>query len=173
MKIIRCTKARHAEPILEILNEAILNTTALYDYKPRTMEIMMQWFDARELHGYPIIGIETDGGELMGFGSYGQFRDRPAYKYSAEHSLYVDTRFRGRGVGKTLLQEIIIAATAQDYHTLIAGIDSENFVSITLHERVGFTSCGKIQHAGFKFGRWLDLVFYQLLLPTPLYPREA
>jgi phosphinothricin acetyltransferase len=109
----------------------------------------------------------------MGFGSYGVYRARPAYKYSVEHSVYVDTRFRGQGVGKRLLTEVIAAAQGQGYHMIVGGIDSANAVSIKLHEKFGFTHCGTVCQAGFKFGRWLDVAFYQLILPTPADPIDG
>jgi phosphinothricin acetyltransferase len=173
MKLIHCTAARHSDAILAILNEAIANSTALYDYKLRTGADMVAWFDVKTRRHYPVIGAENDAGEFMGFASYGQFRERPAYKYSVEHSVYVDARFRGQGVGRALLEATIEVAQKQDYHVLVGGIDASNAVSIRLHESLGFTSCGVIQQAGFKFGRWLDLAFYQLILRTPAAPVDG
>src|SRR5687767_9788977 len=135
--------------------------------------MMSAWFDAKAKGRFPVIGIENDGGELMGFGSYGTFRAWPAYKYSVEHSVYVDKRFRGKGLGKRLLQEVIVAAERQGYHILVGVIDAENAVSIGLHERLGFKHCGTIRQAGFKFGRWLDVAFYQLILATPAVPNDG
>ena len=171
--IVQCTHDRHAEAILAIFNDAILHSTALYDYKPRTREMMAAWFEVKAKGKFPVIGLENDSGELMGFGSYGTFRGFPAYKYTVEHSVYVAGRFRGQGVGKRLLQEIITAAQRQDYHVLVGAIDASNAVSMQLHEALGFTPCGTIRQAGFKFNRWLDLLFYQLLLPTPAQPRDG
>ncbi len=134
---------------------------------------MQAWFDAKERNNYPVIGVENESGELMGFASYGQFRERPAYKYTVEHSVYVDARFRGQGAGRMLLEAIIAAAENQDYHVMVGGIDASNAVSIKLHESLGFTSCGIVRQAGFKFGRWLDLAFYQLILKTPAAPVDG
>ena len=173
MRVVECSHKRHAEAILAIFNEAILNSTALYDYKPRTRDSMAGWFEAKAKGKFPVIGIEDEAGELMGFASMGVFRAFPAYKYTVEHSVYVDARFRGRGIGKRLLQEIIAAAQKQDYHILVGAIDAANTVSIRLHESMGFSYCGTVRQAGYKFNRWLDLVFYQLILPTPFEPREG
>jgi L-amino acid N-acyltransferase YncA len=173
MQVIHCEPDRHAEAILAIFNDAIINSTALYDYQPRTMERMTAWFDTKLKGDYPVLGIESEAGELMGFASYGTFRAYPAYKYTVEHSVYVAAPFRGRGLGKVLLKEIIAVAERQDYHMLIGAIDAENTGSITLHERLGFSPCGTIRQAGFKFGRWLDLVFYQLVLATPAKPVDG
>lgn len=173
MTIIDCNHQKHAAQILAIFNEAIANSTALYDYKARTGEMMTAWFAAKRKNDLPVIGIENDRGELMGFATYGIFRAFPAYKYSVEHSVYVDARFRGQGIGRRLLLELIERAKSQDYHVLIGGIDAANAASIKLHEQLGFTHCGAIRQAGFKFGRWLDLAFYQLILSTPQNPVDG
>jgi phosphinothricin acetyltransferase len=173
VKLVDCERVRHSAPILEILNEAIANSTALYDYKPRNAESMASWFDAKVKGRYPVIGLEDDAGTLVGFGSYGAFRAWPAYKYTVEHSIYVDTRFRGQGHGRVLLEAVMAAAVRQDYHVMIGGIDASNAASIRLHESLGFTHCGTVRQAGFKFGRWLDLAFYQRILATPIAPVDG
>jgi phosphinothricin acetyltransferase len=171
MKIAECT-FQQAPEILAIFNEAIANSTALYDYQPRTMANMEAWFDAKRHGKYPVIGAFADDGVLMGFASYGTFRAWPAYKYSVEHSVYVRKENRGHGLGKLLLGEIIEAAQKQEYHTIIGVIDSANQTSIHLHQSAGFSQCASIKQAGYKFGRWLDVVYYQLILPTPTHPTE-
>lgn len=173
MKIIRCTPDRHGDAVRGIFNEAIANSTALYDYKPRSREVIEEWFRAKERAGWPVIGVEDENGELMGFASFGPFRPHPAYKYSAEHSIYVDSRFRRRGIGRALLGELVVLAQQHDLHLLIGAIDAANSASIALHEQFGFVHSGTIRQAGFKFGRWLDLAFYQLTLKTPALPVDG
>lgn len=173
MKIVRCTYDRHAWQILEVFNEAILTSTALFDYEPRTPETMVAWFNAKKSGNFPVIGIEGSDGQLLGFASYGTFRAWPAYKYSVEHSVYVHKDYRGKGLGRILMQQLISAAEEQNYHVLIGGIEATNSGSITLHEALGFSHAGTIRQAGFKFGRWLDLSFYQLILQTPTNPSDA
>ncbi len=173
MKLINCTFDDHAPAILAIFNDAIANTTALYEYQPRTMDTMRAWFDTKAKGCFPVLALVSDEGELMGFASYGTFRAYPGFKYSVEHSVYVDQRFRGRGVGRRLLAEVVSAATVQEYHMMIGGIDAENAASIALHKSLGFNHCASIKQAGFKFGRWLDLEFYQLLLPGPAKPVDG
>lgn len=173
MRVLQCDPQRHADAILAIFNEAILTSTALYDYKPRTPEMLQTWFQAKSKGRFPVIGIEDDSGALMGFGSFGTFRAFPAYKYTVEHSVYVDSRFRRCGVGRRLLQEVIAAAQAQDYHVLVGAIDASNAPSIALHEALGFVHCGTVRQAGFKFSRWLDLALYQLILTTPADPVDG
>lgn len=173
MKLVRCTFEHHAQPILSILNEAIENSTAIYDYKARMPESMVGWFKSKEAGGYPVIGIESEDGELLGFASYGSFRGWPAYKYTVEHSVYVHHAHRGRGLGSKLIQEIVAIAQEQGVHVLVGGIDASNQSSITLHTKLGFAHAGTIRQAGFKFGRWLDLAFYQRILETPEEPVDG
>jgi phosphinothricin acetyltransferase len=155
------------------LNEAIANSTAIYDYRPRSIESMAGWFAAKRAGNYPVVGVESDEGELLGFASYGTFRAWPAYKYTAEHSVYVHHAHRGRGWGRMLLQEIVSRAEAQGMHVLVGGIDAGNAGSIALHEKLGFVHAGTVKQAGFKFGRWLDLALYQRTLATPAAPVDG
>ena len=169
MRLAPCTSA-HLPAIREIFNEAIVHTTALWDYEPRTLAAVETWFSARQQAGFPVIGALDEDDTLMGFATFGTFRDRPAYKYTVEHSLYVASPFRGRGLGRRLLQEIIAVAQARDVHVMVGGIASDNAVSLALHRQFGFTLAGTVRQAGFKFGRWLDLELWQLILPTPAQP---
>lgn len=171
--IVHCSFERHADAILEIFNEAIVNSTALYDYKPRAPQSMVPWFEAKRNAGFPVIGVEDSDGVLLAFGSYGTFRAWPAYKYTVEHSVYVHKDHRGLGLGRTVMQELIAAARQNDVHAMIGGIDATNTGSIALHERLGFKHVGTLPQVGFKFGRWLDLAFYQLLLDTPAHPVDG
>lgn len=173
MTLIDCSDNLHAEAIRAIFNDAIINSTSLYEYRPRSVETIHAWFEAKRKGNYPVIGVEDASGQLLGFASYGQFRAWPAYKYSIEHSVYVDRRFHRQGIGRMLLQAIIDRAQASDYHMMIGAIDSTNTSSIALHKSLGFVECGHIRHAGFKFGRWLDFVFYQLIFPTPVHPVDG
>ena len=170
--VIACT-AEHLPAIRAIYNDAILHSTALYEYAPRSEETMREWFTSRQRDNVPVLGIEWEPGVLAGFVTWGPFRPRPAYKYSAEHSVYVDERFRGQGVGRQLLEAIVAEARRRELHMLIAGIDATNVASIALHSSLGFRCCGTVREAGFKFGRWLDLEFWQLILPTPAAPQDG
>ena len=172
MNLIRCTHDRHAAQILDVFNEAILNSTALFDYEARSPASMVAWFDAKRKDNFPVIGMEGTDGQLLGFASYGSFRAWPAYKYTVEHSVYVHRDHRGKGVGRMLMQALIEVAQQQNHHLLVGGIESTNVGSIALHEALGFSHAGTIRQAGFKFGKWLDLSFYQLVLPTPTHPVE-
>ncbi|MEY2855327.1 MAG: hypothetical protein RL030_2459 [Pseudomonadota bacterium] len=173
LPIIDCTPDTHAEQVRDIFNEAILNTTALYDYRPRSPETVLKWFGAKAGRGDPVLGALDAQGSLLGFATYGPFRERPAYKYSVEHSVYVHRDHRRQGVAEALLRELIRRAEAQELHLMVGGIDAQNAASIALHEKLGFRHAGTISQAGFKFGRWLDLAFYQRLLATPQRPVDG
>lgn len=160
-----------AADILDIYNDAILNTTAVYHYKPHTLEARLQWLREKAEGGYPVI-VAIQGGRVAGFATYGPFRPWPAYKYTVEHSVYVHKDHRGQGLGRRLLQHIVQLAAEREYATMVAGIDASNEDSIALHAKLGFTRAGTIRKAGYKFGRWLDLAFYELELPGPQIPIE-
>ena len=173
MRFVTCTLATHGAAILDIFNEQIRTSTAVWEYVERTPESMVTWFKAKDARNYPVIGIEDENGALMGFAAYGVFRERPAYKYTVEHSVYVHQDHRGKGLGLALMERLIEAARAQDLHVLVGGVDATNKVSIALHEKLGFVHAGTIRECGYKFGAWLDLAFYQLTLQTPRNPLDG
>lgn len=170
--MIRPATPSDLEAILTIYNDAIIHTTAVYSYQPQTLQERNNWFVQKQTDGYPVIVYEVEG-NVAGFATFGPFRAWPAYKYSIEHSVYVNSDYRKRGIGRALLQELINLANAGEYKTLIAGIDAANEQSILLHKSLGFTHSGTIQNAGYKFERWLDLAFYQLDLEGPTHPEEG
>jgi phosphinothricin acetyltransferase len=114
--------------------------------------------------------LVADDGErrILGFASYGEFRPRGGYRFTVEHSLYVDAAVRGQGIGSTLLAALIERAMDKDVHVIVGGIDADNAGSIRLHERFGFTITGRLPQVGRKFDRWLDLVFMQRILPSKI-----
>lgn len=173
MKWIECTLEAHAAPILAIFNEAIQNSTALYDHAPRTMDSMRTWFATKSAGNFPIIGVATDDGELMGFASYGTFRAWDGYLRTVEHSVYVQRDHRQRGLGEQLMRELIERARSQHHHVMVGVIDADNHASVDLHLRLGFTHAGTLRQTGFKFGRWLDVAFYQLILNDDAAPEGS
>lgn len=173
MHIVHCTYRDHARSILNIINEAIVNSTAVYDYAPRTLASMQIWFKTKKENGFPVIGIEDKDGRLMGFASYGTFRAWPAYKYTVEHSIYIHSAYRRQGVAMLLMQELLSLATADCRHVVIGCIDMKNTPSIALHEKLGFEQCGILKQVGFKFGEWLDVGMYQRILNVPAFPVDG
>lgn len=150
--------------VLEIYNEAILNTTATYDYEPHTLAERTAWFEERQREGYPVLAAEDEEGGLVGWASLGRFRERYGYRFTVEDSIYVAAERRGQGIGKRLLAALIEAAREKGYHAIIAGIDAEMEVSVRLHAAFGFEKVGHVKEVGYKFDRWLDVIFMELLL---------
>jgi L-amino acid N-acyltransferase len=149
--------------ILDIVNHNILNSTALYDYKPRTLENQIAIFEEKLKKGFPII-VAIDNETLVGFGYYSEFRFREAYKFTVEHSVYAHPNHIGKGIGKLILENLINLAKLQKLHTMIGVIDAENKSSIEFHKKFGFEIAGTIKDSGFKFDRWLHSVFMQKIL---------
>jgi phosphinothricin acetyltransferase len=162
------TQLRHAissdlTSILRIYNEAIDRTTAIYEYHPFTQNYIESWWRQRIEEQWPVLVIETNG-DIAGFATYGTFRARAAYRTTMEHSVYVLESFRGNGFGKQLLAAIVEEARKNNVHVLIGGIDAENKQSIKMHEAAGFKMAGHLHQVAFKFDRWLDLVFMEMIL---------
>ncbi|HEX8269845.1 MAG TPA: GNAT family N-acetyltransferase [Flavobacterium sp.] len=160
---IRKAKNQDLAAILEIVNYSIVNTTANYNYEPQSIEAQQLWFEHKLRENFPVIVAELDQ-KVVGYGTYGTFREKIGYQFTVEHSVYVGPGYVGKGIGKLILLELIALATENGFHTMIGGIDAANTDSIDFHKRFGFVECGIIKEAGFKFGRWLDLQFMQLLL---------
>lgn len=170
--MIREATEKDLKDILEIYNDAILNTTAIYAYKVHTLDDRTQWYEKKKQAGYPLLVFEENN-KAVAFATFGPFRAWPAYKYTIEHSVYVHKDYRNLGIATKLMKEIIKIANEREYATLVAGIDAANESSIKLHEKMGFKFSGIIKKAGYKFGKWLDLAFYQLELTGPKKPLEG
>lgn len=160
---IRDAREADLDAMLAIYNDAVLTTTAVYDYKPRSAEQQVAWFQAKREQRLPVL-VAVDEGSVVGFASYGPFRPWPAYLHSVENSLYVAPERRGRGIGASLLPALIQRAADRGLHTMIAGIDATNEASLRLHAKFGFERVALFREVGWKFERWLDLAFLQLML---------
>ena len=169
--MIRQATAADIPIILEIFNDNIVNSTAIYMYKEQTLQQRMEWFEKKQQAGEPLfVYIEND--DVAGYATYGPFRAYPAYQYTVEHSVYVHKNHYKKGIASKLMSELIEYATKQEVKTMVGCIDKDNEPSIRIHEKLGFTYSGTIRNAGYKFNRWLDLVFYQLDLQGPSQPKE-
>ena len=149
--------------ILAIYNEVIRNTTAVYSEVEFTAARGAIWFDTKAEQGFPFL-VVRDATGVAGFGTFGEFRAWPCYRYTVEHSVHVRADCRGRGIGKALVVELMARARAMHKHVMVAGIDADNQLSIALHQRLGFRIVGGLHEVGFKFGRWLDLVFLEAVI---------
>jgi L-amino acid N-acyltransferase len=158
-------EVREAEPgdleaILAIYNDAVLHTTATYDYEPRTIEAQWQWFETKRAQNLPVL-VGVEAGSVAGFASYGPFRSWAAYLYTVENSIYVAPEHRGRGVGAAILGPLVELARARGLHAMVAGIDAANQASLKLHAKFGFEPVAHFREVGWKFERWLDQVFLE------------
>src|SRR4051812_36389556 len=169
MKVRAATRA-DIPAILEIYNDAVLTTTATYDYDPRPMEHRVQWFEDHQRAKLPMFVAEDEAGKVVGWSSLSKYHDRMGYRFTVEDSIYVAAHARGRGVGKLLLAPLVQSARELGLRAIIAVIDATNEASVRLHAGFGFVEVGRFPKVGFKFGRWLDVVYMELLLPGPATP---
>jgi L-amino acid N-acyltransferase len=150
--------------ILDIYNEAVLNTTATYDYEPRTLDHRVAWFGDHVNNKLPVFVAVNQEGKVVGWSALNPYHDRKGYQFTTENSVYVSADQRGKGIGKLLMKPLIEAARQRGLHAILAGIDAENEASIRLHASFGFVKTAHFKEVGFKFGRWLDVVYMELLL---------
>ncbi len=167
---IRPAAERDAEIIADIYNDAVLNTTAIWNDKTVDVVNRIKWMSDRHDAGFPVIVAVDDADTVLGYASYGDWRPWDGYRHTVEHSVYVHKAARGGGTGTMLMQALIGLAKDQGKHVMVAGIESENSASIALHKKLGFTDAGRMSEVGNKFGRWLDLTFLQLRLDTRELP---
>lgn len=152
-----------APALLAVINDAIINSTAWYEYEPWNAARMTSWLAAKRAGNWPVLVADAGSGAL-GFASFGTFRERPAYARTVEHSVYVDAKARGRGIGRLMLAALIAEARARGMHTMIGAVDAANPGSLAFHHALGFLEVGRIREVAWKFDRWLDLIFMQKLL---------
>jgi L-amino acid N-acyltransferase len=157
---VREAQVADLEAILAIYNDAVIHTTATYDYEPRSMDAQRQWFKAKRAQDFPVL-VGLDAGAVSGFASYGPFQPWAAYLYTVENSVYVAPEKRRRGIGTAILGPLIEIARSRGFHAMVAGIDATNAASLKLHAKFGFERVAHFRQVGWKFERWLDLVFLQ------------
>ena len=158
--------------ILAIYNDVIANSNAVYTETLSTLEDRRAWLALRATQGYPVL-VAADDGQVAGFASFGDFRPYPGFRTTVEHSVHIHRDWRGKGLGRLLVEALCERAAALGKHVMVGAIDGANAASIRLHEKLGFKSVGLMPQVGFKFGRWLDLALYQLVLQTPAQPIDG
>jgi len=149
--------------ITAIYNDVLLNTTAIYNDQPATVNQRLELWKARLQQGSPTL-VACDDESVFGFASFGDFRSWPGYRFTVEHTVHVGASSRGQGIGSGLLRALIPRAAALGKHVMVGGIDADNLASLRFHERLGFERVAHFKQVGFKFGRFLDLVFVQLMI---------
>ncbi len=171
---IRDASDADAAAIAAIYNHAVVHTTAIWNDAQVDAANRVAWMGDRRRLGYPVLVAVDDGGDVVGYASFGDWRAFDGYKYTVEHSVYVRHDRRGGGIGRSLMLALIERARAIGKHVMVAAIEAGNEGSIALHLSLGFQRTGLMPQVGTKFGRWLDLAFLQLQLdPAPMPPRQA
>jgi phosphinothricin acetyltransferase len=159
---VRLARPGDAEAIRSIYNLEVTESTVTFDLVPRTLADQRAWL-AQHDGVHPAVVAELDG-EVVGFGSLGPYRSRPAYATTVEDSVYVAREHRGRGCGRAILGELARLGTVHGFHAVMARIVGGHEASIRLHQACGFELVGTEREVGRKFGRWLDVVLMQRLL---------
>ncbi len=159
---VRAAEDGDLPAIADIYNDAVLNSTATFDTEPATLAESEQWLRDRS-HPYAVL-VAEGGGEMVGWAALKAFASKPAYRFTAENTVYVRADMRGKGVGNALLGRLLEAAAENGFRTVIARIAAPNPASVRLHRRFGFRRVGVEREVGRKFGRWLDVVVMQKAL---------
>jgi phosphinothricin acetyltransferase len=152
--------------ILAIYNDVIANSNAVYTETSSTLEDRRAWLALRATQGYPVL-VADDDGQVAGFASFGDFRPYPGFRTTVEHSVHIHRDWRGKGLGRLLVEALCERAAALGKHVMVGAIDGANAASIRLHEKLGFKEVGRMPEAAIKRGQWLDLVFMQRVLQAP------
>jgi L-amino acid N-acyltransferase len=169
--LVRAARDTDLPEILDIFNDIIATTTAVYSHAPVSLAERTAWFTARTDAGYPVLVAEVEQ-RVAGFASFAEFRGWPGYRYSVEHSVHVRSDLRGQGIGSGLVSALILLAHQIGKHVMIGGIDADNEGSIRMHGRLGFERTAYLREVGRKFGRWLNLVLMQKMIDAPGSPRQ-
>ncbi|MGA7859133.1 MAG: N-acetyltransferase family protein [Terracidiphilus sp.] len=154
------------DQITAIYNEVLTHSTAIYNDRPASVEDRIAWGKARLEQGYPVL-VAAEGDRIAGFASFGDFRSWPGYRFTVEGTVHIHAEARGQGVGTELLKAITERAKMLGKHTMIAGVDADNVASLRFLERFGFVRAAHLREVGFKFDRFLDLIFLQYWLTPP------
>lgn len=150
--------------ITAIYNHAVLHTTAIWNDAPISVQNRIDWLQQRQAQGYPVLVAVNQAHEVLGYASFGEWRPFDGYKQTVEHSVYVREGQQGAGIGTALMQALMLRARQLDKHVMVAAVDADNIASIKLHLALGFQQVGLMPQVGRKFGRWLDLLWLQLIL---------
>ncbi len=162
--LVRAATVEDLPAILEIYNHVVLHSTATADETPRSLEARRAWFDEHVTQGLPVIVATDEEGRVLGWGSLNRYKERTGYRFTVENSVYVAESARGRGVGRALLAEQVAAARRLGMHAILAGIDGDNAASMALHSKQGFVEVARLKQVVYKFERWLDVIYLELLI---------
>ena len=156
--------------ILRIYNDAVENSTAIWNDRIVDLDNRRVWLAERHDQGYPVLVAIDEGGQVAGYASFGPWRPHDGFRQTVENSVYVSPDHRGSGIGRSLMKALIERARMLEKHVMVAFIESENRASVHMHQQLGFIHVGQMRQVGCKFGRWLDLTMMQLTLNRTSQP---
>jgi L-amino acid N-acyltransferase YncA len=159
---VRIATAADLPAINDIYNHYVFHSTCTYQETPEPIESRRAWF-AKHDAAHPVTVAELNG-QIVGWGSLSPYHARSAYRFTVENSVYIHHEFQRRGIGSVILSDLIDRSRAAGHHAIIAGIDADQAGSLAIHAKFGFQTVGRLQQVGFKFGRWLDVIYLELLL---------
>lgn len=170
--LIRLARAEDLDAVNAIYNHYVRCSTCTYQETPESIAGRREWF-AHHDAAHPVTIAEANG-QIVGWGSLSPYHARSAYRYTVEDSVYVDPAFQGCGIGSALLRDMVERARTLGHHVIIAGIDASQTASLGLHAKFGFEQVGYMREVGFKYDRWLDVIYMELRLraETPPASRE-
>lgn len=163
MSRIREATPADLEEIREIYNQAVRETTSTWDHRTRSAEDHQAWYATKQEEGFPLL-VAEEAGQVIGYASYGRFRPHAGYAHTMEHSVYVHPDHQRAGLGRRLLEQLIVLARQRGVHALVGGLSADNAASLGLHAALGFSEVARMPEVGRKFDRWLDLVLVELIL---------
>ncbi|WP_404444503.1 N-acetyltransferase family protein [Microbacterium marinum] len=168
---IRDAQPGDADAIAAIYNDAVLNSTAIWNDVAVDAADRVEWMATKERAGHPVL-VAVDVDAVVGYAAYGPWRPQDGFRHTVEHSVYVRNDQRGRGIGRALMTGLLARARSAGVHVMVAAIDARNSGSLRLHEALGFRATGTVPQVGAKFGEWLDLTFMTVVLDDrPQPPR--
>jgi len=162
--IIRTAMQQDLQELLAIYNYEVEHTTATMDLTPQTLSQRQVWFDMHNVDHHPLISALIDD-KVVGYASLSTYREKEAYQSTVELSIYVHHEYRRRGIASELMQAILdLARKDSTIHNVVSVITAGNDASRRLHEKFGFTFCGTVPHVGVKFGHYLGIDTYCLIV---------
>jgi L-amino acid N-acyltransferase YncA len=160
--IVRPATPGDLAAVSAIYNHYVQRSTCTYQTKPESLDDRRAWFDAHDA-AHPVIVAERQG-IIVGWASLSRYNPRDGYDRTVDNAVYVHHDAHGQGIGRALLADLIERAKALGHHTIIAMISADQAPSLALHDKLGFKKVAHLSEVGFKFGRWLDVVFMQRML---------
>jgi L-amino acid N-acyltransferase len=170
--VVRQARRDDVAMITEIYNDAVLHSTASWDLEPVSLQDRLDWFGMKMAGQWPVL-VAEENGEVAGWGSFGPFRDRPGYRHTVEHSVYVRKDQQRRGIGSTLISALVSEGQRRGFHAMLGGVSADNTAGIAFHETHGFVAVARLPEVGRKFDRWLDLVLLQRLLDEDQHGQDS